>query len=83
MTWHVSFSIQAQKDLRSLDPQIAQRVIRAIDRLATSSHGDLKRLHGSNGELRLRAGDWRVRLVMDRQALILHILTIRHRSEAY
>jgi mRNA-degrading endonuclease RelE of RelBE toxin-antitoxin system len=85
----------ARRDLRRLDRQVAQRVLREIREYAETGHGDIARLQGSE-ELRLRVGDWRVRL-LDRiearpaeppatgtvDVRVVDVLRVRHRREAY
>ena len=44
---------------------------------------DLKKLKGSQDMWRLRVGDWRVILRLDREQGILYVLRVRHRREAY
>jgi hypothetical protein len=53
-----------------------------LDRLTKSGLGDLRRLKGQGEELRLRAGDWRIRLT-EEPGDTLRIHSVRHRSEAY
>jgi mRNA-degrading endonuclease RelE of RelBE toxin-antitoxin system len=62
---------------------VARRVLQALDRLAEMGHGDLVRLHGVGEELRLRVGDWRVRLVFEAETRTIRVFQISHRSEAY
>lgn len=83
MTWQVIVAPRAQKDLDAPDPPIARRVSDALERLAESQRGRLKRLQGTDEELRLRVGDWRVRLMLDYQQRAIYVLRIRHRREAY
>ncbi len=83
MTWRVIVAPRAQKDLDALDPPVARRVLDALERLAESHRGRLKRLQGTDEELRLRVGDWRVRLMLDHQQRAINVLRIRHRREAY
>jgi mRNA-degrading endonuclease RelE of RelBE toxin-antitoxin system len=47
----------ALHDLRRLDRQVAQRVLRAVQRLAETGHGDVVQLEAGSGERRLRVGD--------------------------
>ena len=58
------------------------RIFSALHRFAESGEGDIKKLKGEEGELRLRVGDYRVRFS---EALdgTLHIHSVRHRGEAY
>jgi mRNA interferase RelE/StbE len=51
----------AAKDIDRLDRKLRERIAAAVDRFATTGHGDVKALKGSPGEYRLRVGDWRVR----------------------
>ncbi len=44
---------------------------------------DPQKLRGSQDVWRLRVGDWRVVLRLDREQEVLYVLRIRHRREAY
>lgn len=57
------------------------RVFSALHRFAETGQGDIKRLKGEPEEVRLRVGDWRVRLTEEGETLRIH--SVRHRSEAY
>ncbi len=57
------------------------RIFGALHRFAETGEGDIKKLKGESGELRLRVGD-RVRFT-DEPDDTLHIHSVRHRSEAY
>ncbi len=61
MTTETTFAPAARRDLNRLDPQVAQRVLRAVRRYVEADQGDVRRLQAAGGELRLRVGDWRVR----------------------
>ena len=68
MTWALDWTERARRDLRRLDRQMAQRVIAAAERLATTEQGDVTRLQGIEPpEWRLRVGDWRVRFQYDHE----------------
>lgn len=59
--WRLSYVPSARRDLRRFDPQVRERVIAALERLAADDpRVDVRKLAGSD-ELRLRVGDWRVR----------------------
>ena len=56
----------------------------AIERHARTGAGDVKRLKGqSNGNLRLRVGNWRVFFVYDSNDRIIVINRVAHRAQAY
>jgi mRNA interferase RelE/StbE len=83
VTWVILWTAPAAKDLQRLDAENARRVKTGIERLATTGHGDIRRLQGRQAEWRLRVGDWRVLLRLDHAARTLHVLRVRHRSDAY
>jgi mRNA interferase RelE/StbE len=63
--WAVEFERHAEKDLERLDPQVKQRVLSAIGRLADDPrNAEVRRLKG-RAESRLRVGDWRVIVELD------------------
>jgi mRNA-degrading endonuclease RelE of RelBE toxin-antitoxin system len=68
--------------VRCVDSESTHRESTARHRFAETGEGDIKKLQGDSGELRLRVGDYRVRFTEDPQDT-LHIHTVRHRSEAY
>jgi mRNA interferase RelE/StbE len=78
----VLFRPQAARDLERLEDRDRDQVEDAIERFAQTGSGDVKRLVNEGRQLRLRAGDWRIRFVYEKPDII-RILHIRHRSEAY
>jgi mRNA interferase RelE/StbE len=74
----------AAKALRKMDQTIAVRIIAKIEQYAAdpaSLANNVKVLVGMDGVLRLRVGDWRVLFTED--LVIILVLKIAHRSEAY
>lgn len=80
--WGVKWTPRAEKDLRRLDRQVAERVRQAIRRFAATGAGDVVRLSGES-DLRLRVGDWRVRFDYDEDRHALIILRVLPRGRAY
>ena len=58
------------------------RIFAALHRFAETGEGDVRKLRGESGDLRLRVGDYRVRFTEGPDGT-LHIHVVRHRSEAY
>lgn len=84
MTWTISLSARARKDLRKLDATAARRVVAALDRLAQTEQGDVTRLRDVHPpQWRLRAGDVRVRFRYDPAARMLEVLHVLPRGKAY
>jgi mRNA interferase RelE/StbE len=81
--WALEFERRAERDLTRLDPQIARRIIAALDRLPDRGPSlDLRRLQGSD-EWRLRVGDWRVRLELDFETRTVVVVRVLPRRRAY
>jgi mRNA interferase RelE/StbE len=81
--WTIEWSKGALKDLRRLDAPVAQRVIQAVNRLAETGEGDVKKLKDMHGLMRLRVGDWRVFFRFDMESELILVLEVTHRSDAY
>ncbi|CAB3396059.1 type II toxin-antitoxin system RelE family toxin [Kyrpidia spormannii] len=65
MTYSVSWSRQALRDLQKLDKSTATRIIAAVETFAETGRGDVRRLSNVDGEYRLRVGNWRVRFILN------------------
>ena len=81
--WAVEFERRADNDLERLDPQVKQRVLTAIGRLADDPRSaEVRRLKG-RAESRLRVGDWRVIVELDVTARAIIIQRVLPRGRAY
>lgn len=83
MTKRLDWTEAAARDLRRVDFQNRERIRRAVDRLAESNHGDIKRLRDCEGQWRLRVGDWRIIFVYEHDASAIRIIRVLHRGRAY
>lgn len=81
MEYEVEFRPKAIKDLDSVSPEIARRVVGKVDRLRHDLEGDVKRLTNFTPEYRLRAGDYRVLFEVEGSRVIVY--RVRHRKEVY
>lgn len=82
-SWSVRYAPSARRDLKRLDPQVARRVLAAIERLLDQDPSlDVRRLTGTS-EGRIRVGDWRVRFDRDVAAREVVILRVLPRGRAY
>ncbi len=82
MTYNVIFSDLALKQLRKLDREIGQRIISALERIRIRPDAYVKKLVGDEG-YRLRVGNYRVILDLDKEKLIILVLRIGHRRNVY
>jgi mRNA-degrading endonuclease RelE of RelBE toxin-antitoxin system len=80
----IVFTIPARADIRRIDRVTAMRILTTLHRFAETGEGDIKRMQSGSGEgeMRLRVGDYRVRLTEEPKDT-LYIHSVRHRSEAY
>ena len=78
----ILFRPAAVKDLERLEQRDRDLVEDAIERFAKTGQGDVKKLKGAEPDMRLRAGDWRIRFLYEPPDAI-RILHIRNRREAY
>lgn len=79
----VRWEQSALNELRSLPRQIARRIGRAVDRFAETGHGDVRKLEGGGGLYRLRVGDHRVIFTFEDDQLVIAVLRVRNRRDAY
>ena len=86
MGYKVIYSDQADATIRKLDRQVAARILKMMDRVASLSdpraigdalHGDLR------DNWKYRAGDWRIRCTIVDRLLIVEVIDVAHRSKAY
>ena len=82
MTLRVVVRGAARRELRRLDLSARDRVVAAIERYAETGEGDVRKLTDvSPQQWRLRVGEYRVRFLLDGDALeVLHVLP---RGRAY
>lgn len=81
MPYSIEFSPHASRDLKSLSPEIAKRVMKKINTLHNGLIGDVKRMTNFRPAYRLRVGDYRV--LFDVVGDIIIVYRVRHRREAY
>lgn len=84
MTWRIEFRPSARAELLACDRPVQDRILRSLDRLATDPRlaPNVKALTGAN-RFRLRVGDWRVIYTLRDDVLVVLVLRIAHRREAY
>ena len=83
MSWRLEWTERAVKDAEGLDRPVKERVVAALERLAATGQGDVRRLHGQKTEWRLRVGDRRVRFAFDYLGKRLVVLRILPSGRAY
>jgi len=77
----IEWSRQALSDLQRLDRPIAIRILETLTRFAETGQGDVKRPKEKEGSFRLRIGDYRVRFLRGKEAILIQ--RVLHRGKAY
>jgi mRNA interferase RelE/StbE len=82
--YEVLLESHAEKDLKSLSPELFDRVIREIQSLAQSPRPPgCRKLRGSRQDWRIRVGEYRVLYEIVDGLQVVRVLRVRHRREAY
>ena len=85
--WRVEFTVDAARDLRRLDPQIARDILAYLrQRIATDNDPRRfgKSLRGEKqGLWRYRVGDYRLICMIEDARLTVIVLRAAHRKEVY
>lgn len=80
----VRFHPSAARELEQLTAEVRRRVARAVDRLAADPRGgEAIKLRGADDLWRLRVGDYRVVYQVRDAVLLVLVIRVRHRREAY
>ncbi|HHT72025.1 MAG TPA: type II toxin-antitoxin system RelE/ParE family toxin [Firmicutes bacterium] len=78
----VQLSKKSQKDLTELNKATRKRIIDALHNLQEGIPPlDLKKIQGASNCWRLRVGDWRVMIKLEKE--IAQVLTVRNRRDSY
>jgi len=85
VTYEIEWAASALRELRKLDHHATRRVLVAVSKLATDPRPPSSRaLSGQPGSmLRLRIGDYRVIYHAEDQRLVITLVRVPRRREAY
>ena len=83
MTWRLALRPSAQRELDGLDPPARGRIQRALLRLATNPRRTPNVKAMTDGNYRLRVGDWRIVYALRDDVLVVLVLRVGHRREVY
>ena len=80
--YRILFSLSAKKQLQKLDRDIQIRIIRVLERIRIRPEAFIRKLVGDPG-YRLRVGDYRIIMDIDRDRLLILVIKIGHRRSIY
>ena len=82
LLYEIIFSQKAKKQLFKLERSIQERIISALERIRIRPESYITKLVGDPG-YKLRVGDYRVIMDIDKSKLLVLVIKIGHRKNIY
>ena len=82
MTYQIFFTDKAKKQLEKLEKVDQERIIKSLQRIRIRPEAYITKLVG-DPEYKLRVGDYRVILDIEKEKLIILVLMMGHRKNIY
>ena len=82
MTYEIIFSDKAFKQLKKLERKTQERIIATLERIRLRPESYLTKLVGDPG-YKLRVGNYRVIMDIDKGKLLILVIRIGHRKKIY
>jgi mRNA interferase RelE/StbE len=84
VSWAVALTRRFARDFKALPPQVQLAIDRRLDQLEQDPfQTDIRKLAGMASTYRVRAGDYRIIMVLDLDAQAVTLQRVLHRREAY
>ena len=84
MAYAIELRPAARRDLKNLPPDVQKRIGRKIDSLADDPRPPgVEKLSGGEDDYRVRVGDYRILYKIQDEVLLIVIVRVKHRREAY
>ena len=80
--YEILFSLKAKKQFLKLERSIQERMISALERIRIRPQEFVTKLVGDAG-YKLRVGDYRIILDIDKNNLIILVIKVGHRKNIY
>lgn len=82
--YKVEYAKSVAKDLKPLPKKIRERALDVVEKVLAADPFQGKPLSGSyKGFYRFRMGDYRIVYSIEKQKLVIAVLRMRHRKDAY
>ena len=82
MSYEITFTDTSRKQFRKLEKDVQERIIKILERIRIRPESYVKKLIGDPG-YRLRVGDYRVILDIQKSELIILVIKIGFRKNIY
>ena len=82
MSYEIIFTDTSRKQFRKLEKDVQERIIKALERIRIRPEAHVKKLVG-DPSYRLRVGEYRVIIEIEKDDLIILVIKIGHRKNIY
>lgn len=83
-SYRIEWRSSARRELRRLAPSAVSRIVQAVRALGNNPHPrGCRKLRGSEQTYRIRVGTYRVVYELFEGRLVVEIVRVRHRRDAY
>lgn len=83
-TYRIDWKKSALRELKRLDKQVVPRIVEAVEGLSDKPiPPGARKLKGSDQSYRIRVGNYRIIYELLKSRLVVQIVRVRHRKEAY
>ena len=82
MSYEIIFTDTSRNQFKKLEKDIQDRIIKALERIRIRPEAHIKKLVGDPG-YRLRVGEYRIILDIEKEKLIILVIKIGHRKNIY
>lgn len=83
-SFQVKWKPSALKEIKCIDPRTIPRIIQSVENLTHNPFpSGFRKLQGGERSFRIRVGDYRIIYQVFEAALVIEIIRVRHRKEAY
>jgi len=82
MSYEIVFTDTSRKQFNKLEKDVQERIIKALERIRIRPESYVKKLVGDPG-YRLRVGNYRVILDIEKSELIILVIKVGHRKNIY
>ena len=82
MSYEIIFTDTSRKQFRKLEKEVQERIVKALGRIRIRPEAHVRKLIGDPG-YRLRVGEYRVIVEIEKDKLIILVIKIGHRKNIY
>lgn len=83
-SYKIEWKKSASKELKQLDRLVIQKVVKAVEKLATNpTPRGSRKIRGSEHTYRIRLGEYRIIYSIKSNVLVIEVISVGHRKEIY